>query len=73
MQGFIFGRGNQPISADVIRKVGVENIRIVATPSKLKSLGELWVDTGNFLLDETLKGYRRVLVGYGREKLMEVE
>jgi predicted polyphosphate/ATP-dependent NAD kinase len=73
MQGFIFGRGNQQISADVIRNVGIEHIRIVATPSKLRTLGGLRVDTGDVRLDEELKGYRRVLIGYGREKLMKVE
>ena len=73
MQGFIFGRGNQQISADVIRKVGIEHIRIVATPSKLRTLAGLRVDTGDVRLDEELKNYRRVLVGYGREKLMKVE
>ncbi len=73
MQGFIFGRGNQPISAEVIRRVGAEHIVIVATPSKLKALNKLRVDTGDVHLDEMLKGYRRVLVGYGREKLMRLE
>lgn len=72
-QGFIFGRGNQQIGADVISKVGVENVRIIATPSKLKAIGSLRVDTGALGLDGRLRGYRRVLVGYGREKLMKVE
>jgi predicted polyphosphate/ATP-dependent NAD kinase len=73
MQGFIFGRGNQPIGPDVIVKVGLDRIRIVATPSKLKTLTSLRVDTGDIELDVRLKGYRRVLVGYGRERLMKVE
>ena len=73
MQGFIFGRGNQQISAEVIRKIGDEHISIVATPSKLKAIDVLRVDTSDVHLDEKLKGYRRVLVGYGREKLMKVE
>ena len=73
MQGFIFGRGNQPMSAEVIRKVGIDNIRIVATPTKLKALTSIRVDTGDVEMDTRLKGFRRVLVGYGRERLMKVE
>ena len=73
LQGFIFGRGNQPMSAEVIRKVGIDNIRIVATPTKLKTLTSLRVDTGDAEMDTQLKGFRRVLVGYGRERLVRVE
>lgn len=63
-QGAIFGRGNQQISARVIRKVGVENIIIVATPGKLQDLPFLFVDTGDRELDLELSGYRSVVCGY---------
>jgi predicted polyphosphate/ATP-dependent NAD kinase len=72
MQGFIFGRGNQQISVNVIRNVGTDHIQIVATPTKLKTLAMLRVDTGDVELDRQLKGFRRVLVGYGRERLMKI-
>ena len=50
-QGFIFGRGNQQISSRVIRQVGLDNIVVVATKSKLDKLGSLRVDTGDSGLD----------------------
>lgn len=72
-QGFVFGRGNQQISPEVIRRVGKENIMIVATPTKLKSTPVLRVDTGDSELDNELRGYVRVITGYGRERMMKVE
>ena len=50
-QGFVFGRGNQQISAKVIRQVGLDNIVVIATASKLRSLRSLKVDTGDPTLD----------------------
>ena len=70
-QGFIFGRGNQPISPKVIQKVGRENILVVSLSEKLNALqGEpLLVDTGDPMVDEMLVGYMSVVVGY-REKVV---
>jgi predicted polyphosphate/ATP-dependent NAD kinase len=70
-QGFIFGRGNQPISPRVLQKVGRKNILVVSLVEKLNALqGEpLLVDTGDVHVDEYLAGYLPVVVGY-REKVM---
>ncbi|MCK4637337.1 MAG: NAD(+)/NADH kinase, partial [Methanomicrobia archaeon] len=63
-QGFIFGRGNQQISAEVMRKVGTENVIIIATPYKLSQSPHLLVDTGDEELDRTLAGDKIVVCGY---------
>ncbi len=63
-QGFVFGRGNQQISPRVIRRVGVENIIILATHQKLEETPVLLVDTGDVDLDALLSGERQVVCGY---------
>ncbi len=72
-QGFIFGRGNQQISPKVIKKVGIENIVVIATKHKLKGLKKLRVDTGDLEIDQKLKGYIRVIVDYGEEHMMLID
>ncbi|MFC7138243.1 ATP-NAD kinase family protein [Halosimplex aquaticum] len=69
-QGFVFGRGNQQISPDVIRRSGVE---IVATRSKLDDLDVLRVDTGDPDLDAELRGWHRVRVGRYERRLVKIE
>jgi predicted polyphosphate/ATP-dependent NAD kinase len=71
-QGSILGRGNQPISPGVLRRVGLDRIMVIATPVKLQGLKALTVDTGDPELDEQLRGFRRVVVGYHEEKLIRV-
>jgi len=71
-QGFVLGRGTQPITPQVLRRVGLEHLRIIVGPSKLAGLQVLRVDTGDLELDAALKGRRPVQVGYRRRRLMEV-
>lgn len=74
-QGYIFGRGNQQIGPEVIRRVGRENVVVVATAAKLLSLtrGVMLVDTGDPELDRELEGFTRVVVGSHEETLFRVE
>jgi predicted polyphosphate/ATP-dependent NAD kinase len=73
-QGFIFGRGNQQISPEVIRRVGLDNIVVVATEGKLRSLRSLRVDTGDPNLDEALRTHDlKVVVDYKIEYMLHVE
>jgi predicted polyphosphate/ATP-dependent NAD kinase len=70
--GFIFGRGNKQFTPEVLRRVGIDNIVIMASRAKLLPLSELHVDTGDISLDEALCGYHEVIVGRGHRKLMRV-
>lgn len=72
-QGFVFGRGNQQVSPEVIKKVGVENIRIVATPHKMSQTPILRVDTGDVTLDNLLAGFHKIIVGYHEMRVAKVE
>ena len=65
-QGFLFGRGNQPLSPRVLRQVGRANILIVSLAEKLNALrgSPLLVDSGEAELDEWLSGYFPVITGY---------
>lgn len=65
-QGHILGRGNQQLSPELIRRIGKENIIILATKSKLKALEgrPLIVDSGDQKLDSELSGYYRIVTGY---------
>jgi predicted polyphosphate/ATP-dependent NAD kinase len=73
-QGFLFGRGNQQISADVLRRVGVDNIEILADASKLSRLSPpcLRVDTGDQEVDRLLTGYRKVHVAPRQATILKI-
>lgn len=73
-QGHVFGRGNQQFSPEVIRRVGSDNIVIIATRNKLRSLEgrPLRVDTGDAALDAELSGMKQITTGYEQRTLYKL-
>mgnify|MGYP000725334877 FL=1 len=65
-QGHVFGRGNQQLSPSVIRAIGLDNIIIVATKTKLEALEQrpLLADTGDEALNQALSGLVKVTTGF---------
>ena len=63
-QGFVLGRGNQQISPAVIRKAGLRNLVVVATPGKLAATPLLYVDSGDAALDREMGDSLQVVSGY---------
>ncbi len=73
-QGFILGRGNQQISPEVIKKIGIDSIIIISTKLKLENLSSstLYVDTGDPKLDQIFKGFHKVLVDYNEYRMIKI-
>jgi predicted polyphosphate/ATP-dependent NAD kinase len=73
-QGSLFGRGNQQISAAVLKRVGTDNVTVLCGEAKLLALDplRLYVDTGEASVDAELCGFRRVRVAPGRSVVAEV-
>ena len=74
-QGHVFGRGNQQLSADVIKKIGRENLIILCTKTKLANLGgrPLIVDTSDVELDKSLSGHIEIVTGYNDRVLYPIQ
>ncbi len=73
-QGHVFGRGNQQISPQVIRRLGMQNIDIIATAEKIHSLdgAPMRVDTGDEPLNQSLYGMVTVITGYDEKTLYRI-
>jgi len=74
-QGYLFGRGNQQISAEVLRRVGRNHITVVASKSKLLALPDqrLFVDTGSPDVDALLSGHIHICVSAREQMIYRVQ
>ncbi len=73
-QGFVLGRGNQQISAEVVRRVGFENLIVVSSLEKLIQIKNhrIFVDTGNSEVNAMLEGYTAVRTAPGNSVMTRV-
>jgi predicted polyphosphate/ATP-dependent NAD kinase len=74
-QGFILGRGNLQLSPQVIKKIGINNIIVISTPSKLASTPVIRVDTGDKELDRLFgeQGFMMVVIGYRLSRVVQIQ
>jgi predicted polyphosphate/ATP-dependent NAD kinase len=63
-QGFILGRGNQQISAALVRKIGIKKLIVIASPHKLAQIPYLYIDSGDAALDREFGDSIQVISGY---------
>ena len=73
-QGFLFGRGNQQISARVLRFFDPSDLLVLCTPAKLCALegSPMLVDTGDPGIDAKYSGYIRCVTGNGQYAMYRV-
>lgn len=73
-QGFLLGRGNQQLSARILRLIPRDNFRVIASAEKLISLpgSQLLVDTGDDAVDNMLCGHLPVITGPRRRTVCPV-
>ncbi len=74
-QGFILGRGNLQLSPEVIKKIGLDNIIVISTPSKLVHTPVIRVDTGDKTLDKQFAEleFMMVVVGYRLSRVVKIQ
>jgi predicted polyphosphate/ATP-dependent NAD kinase len=65
-QGHIIGRGNQQLSAAVLKKLGKGNLKVISTKAKISALEgrPLIVDSGDNDLDSDFSGTIEVTTGF---------
>lgn len=73
-QGFLLGRGNQQLSPDVLAAIGVGNVVVLASRSKIAALQPpvLRVDVGDGAAEQPMRGYQRVRVACGHSTVLHI-
>lgn len=73
-QGHIIGRGNQQLSPALLKRLGKQNINVIATKTKLQALDgrPLIVDSGDPEVNQLLSGVIPVITGYHDSVLYRV-
>ncbi len=71
-QGMLLGRGTQMFTPAILKKVGWENLKVVAPPEKLLGLKGLHIDTGDGALDASAPKHIRVTTGWNETRMMRV-
>ena len=74
-QGFILGRGNLQLSPKVIKKIDLDNIIVISSPSKLVHTPVIRVDTGDKALDKQFAEleFMMVVVGYRLSRVVKIQ
>ncbi|MDR5700513.1 ATP-NAD kinase family protein [Agromyces aerolatus] len=74
-QGFLLGRGNQQLSAQVLAHIHSDDLIIVAAADKVSALQPpvLHVDLGPAARPPTLRGYRTVRTAPARSVMLRIE
>jgi len=73
-QGHLLGRGNQQFSPEVLRHIGKENIKVIATAAKIRALDgqPIRVDSGDEKLNDELSAMTQVITGYDEQVLYKI-
>ncbi|RYZ79054.1 MAG: ATP-NAD kinase, partial [Moraxellaceae bacterium] len=73
-QGHIIGRGNQQLTAKLLRNIGRGALHPIATKEKLATVGrgKLLIDSGDRALDEQWQGLIPVICGYREQVLCDL-
>ena len=72
-QGFVLGRGNQQLSPNVLQHISKENLKVIATRTKMKEITTLHIDTGSLSMDAKFQGYTRVIIDYREERIFTLK
>ena len=74
-QGFILGRGNLQLSPTVVKKIGLDNIIVISTPSKLVHTPVIRVDTGDKKLDQMFAEleFMMIVIGYRLSRVVKIQ